>query len=67
MNRADRRRQQRKVPPAIRAYARAYQCPDCLNTSSEPYADDLGMWHIEVHHDETCPSYRRLRALGLSG
>jgi hypothetical protein len=67
MNRADRRRQQRQAPFAIRLYARTYQCPDCINSTSEPYADEFGVWHVEVGHDLTCPSYRRLQALGLAG
>jgi hypothetical protein len=64
MNRADRRQQQRQAPFAIRLYARTYRCPDCINSTSEPVADEFGVWHINVHHDETCPSYRKLRALG---
>jgi hypothetical protein len=63
-NRADRRRRERKAPLAIRLYALNYRCPDCINSTSEPYADEHGVWHIDVAHDETCPSYRRLRALG---
>lgn len=60
MNRADRRRNNRQAPPELRAYAAAYRCPDCLSETAQPVADEFGVWHINVHHDETCPLYRRL-------
>lgn len=63
MNRAQRRAAQRKAPPALRAFAAAYRCPDCLNETTEPYHGG-DHWHINVHHDDTCPTYRRLRAEG---
>jgi hypothetical protein len=64
MNRAQRRRAHRQAPPEFRAFAANYRCPDCLNDTTQPVADDLGIWHIEVHHDDTCPTYRRLLAHG---
>jgi hypothetical protein len=65
MNRAERRRNNRNTPRALRAFAAAYRCPDCLSDTTEPYhAGDR--WHINVHHDETCPMYRRLKAKGLA-
>jgi hypothetical protein len=65
MNRADRRRQARAAPRALRLYAAAYQCPDCNSETDQPYHDGL-IWHINLHHDETCPSYRRLKANGCA-
>ncbi len=26
--------------------------------------DQLGVWHIDVEHDDTCPTSRRLKAEG---
>ena len=62
MNRAQRRAG-RQAPADIRAFAAAYRCPDCLSETAEPYHGG-DHWHINVHHDETCPSYRKLRAVG---
>jgi hypothetical protein len=66
MNRAQRRRETRKAPRAICLFAAAYRCPDCLSETTQPVSDHLGAWHIDVHHDDTCPTYRRLRAQGLA-
>jgi hypothetical protein len=66
MNRAERRRNNRSAPRSIRAFAAAYRCPDCLSNTTQPVADEFGVWHIDVQHDDTCPSYRRLKAKGLA-
>jgi hypothetical protein len=66
MNRAERRANHRKAPPAVRAVASNYQCPDCLSETTHPAVDELGIWHIEVHHDDTCPLFAAYRAAGLA-
>ncbi|MCW2651697.1 MAG: hypothetical protein JWR32_2673, partial [Mycobacterium sp.] len=38
MNRASRRSAARQAPPAIREYAAAYRCPDCMSETGE-------LWH----------------------
>ena len=63
MNRSERRRNNHRAPRVLRAFAAAYRCPDCLSETAEPYHGG-DHWHINVHHDETCPTYRRLRAEG---
>lgn len=55
-----------KAPLSIRAFAAAYRCPDCLSETAQPVADQLGIWHVYVHHDDTCPMYQRLKAKGLA-
>lgn len=64
MNRAQRRQSRRYAPPKVRALAAAYQCPDCLSENGVPFQDSFGIWHLNVHHDDTCPTYRRLKAEG---
>jgi hypothetical protein len=63
MNRAERRRLTREAPRPIRAFAAAYRCPDCISETTQPYHGG-DHWHIDVHHDDTCPTYRRLKAKG---
>ncbi len=59
MNRAQRRsRRNHQAPPKVQAFAAAYRCPDCLSETPQPVQDWLGIWHIEVRHDDTCPAYR---------
>lgn len=44
-----------RPPISVAAYATAYRCTDC---DSEPGAitqDALGIWHVEIKHDERCP------------
>ncbi len=66
MNRAQRRAAARRAPAHMRAFALAYRCPDCLSETAEPVlVDARGVWRVNVHHDETCPTYRRLKANGL--
>ncbi len=38
--------------------ADAYRCPDC-NADAELTRDTLGIWHLKISHDGTCPTYRR--------
>ncbi len=52
-NRAQRRAA-RRTPPAVAAYASSYECPDC-DADSELSVDDLGIWHLTIRHDSTCP------------
>ena len=49
-----------RAPLAFRRIAAAYRCPDCDSETGEPQPDDLlGIWRMEVRHDETCPWYRQ--------
>ena len=66
VNRADRRRAGRRAPRSVNAFAATYECPDCLADVTYPIEGDDGRWHIFVHHDETCPLYRRLKTAGLA-
>ena len=43
-----------------RTLADAYCCPDCYS-DAELTRDDLGIWHLAIRHDTTCPTYRRMR------
>lgn len=64
MNRSQRRAARKRAPTSVRAYANAYRCPDCDSETATPYTDAHGVWHLEVRHDETCPTYLRLLAEG---
>lgn len=66
MNRAERRKATRGAPPQIRALAATYRCPDCLSDTSHPFEGTDGVWHINVHHDDTCPTLARLQTAGLA-
>lgn len=56
MNRKQRRAARKQTPANIRAFADAYRCPDCLSETAEPVTDEFGIWHLEVRHDDTCPT-----------
>jgi len=61
MNRAQRRTAARTpCGRAAVAYADAYLCPDCTS-ETELRQDDDGVYHLDVHHDDSCPTYRRMR------
>ena len=32
-------------------------CEDC-DAWQTAHRDAIGMWHLTVHHDDTCPTYR---------
>jgi hypothetical protein len=74
VNRRDRRRKRRPCPPhrrpseTVRAVAALYRCPDCMSTVDEPVLADgtSRVWRLNVRHDDTCPTYRRLKSLGLA-
>jgi hypothetical protein len=66
VNRAQRRCAQRQAPASVRWVAENYRCPDCLSENSHLAQDKYGIWHVNVHHDNTCPTYRRLLAQGLA-
>lgn len=54
MNRAERRR----IPPAIRGIAdtlHTVKCPDCNNDARLVHDDEIGMWWIQILHNDTCP------------
>jgi len=38
--------------------ADAYRCPDC-DSEGDLTRDSLGIWHLIIRHDDTCPTYRR--------
>ncbi len=39
------------------ALADAYRCPDC-DADATLTRDALGIWHLTVAHDGTCPTHR---------
>jgi hypothetical protein len=59
MNRAERRWRNRKAPRSVRWLANNYRCPDCLSETTSPVQDRIGVWHINVQHDDTCPWFNR--------
>lgn len=42
-------------PPELLAYAAAYQCMDCAADVAPVWVRRLGVWSIEVRHDDGCP------------
>lgn len=51
------RSKRRKLPKAIQSIAdnlHNLHCPDCNNDAALTQ-DSLGMWHLEIRHDDTCP------------
>ena len=60
MNRAARRRARRAgVPVEVAAVAASYRCPDCAS-EAELTRDPIGIWHLTISHDTTCPFFRTL-------
>jgi len=55
VNRAQRRAARAQAPRSVRKFAALSRCPDCLSENTEPVRDAWGIWHIETHHDATCP------------
>lgn len=54
MNRAERRR----LPKPIQTVANnlhTVKCPDCNNDARLAHDDELGLWWIQILHDDTCP------------
>lgn len=46
----------RLTPPAsVSRYAAAYRCSDCSSVIGQTYLDAVGVWHVQIKHDETCP------------
>ncbi len=41
-----------------RTLAGAYRCPDC-DSDADLTRDDLGIWHLWVSHDDSCPAFNR--------
>jgi hypothetical protein len=35
-------------------------CPDC-NAEQHLRQEEPGMWSIGIHHDDTCPTWRRIQ------
>ena len=57
MNRAERR----KLPPAIQSIAdniHHIRCADCDN-DTRILQDHLGVWRLQILHDDTCPWLKR--------
>lgn len=50
---------QPELPAEIVAYANAYRCPDCIADKALIY--DGEFWHLDIRHEDTCPTYRQLR------
>lgn len=47
----------RLTPPAgVAAYARAYRCHDCDADVGPPRMGVDGVWHVEIAHDDSCPT-----------
>jgi hypothetical protein len=44
-----------RPPAAVLAAARAYRCGHCRSRTGNPKRDHSGIWHIGIHHDQTCP------------
>lgn len=66
MNRAQRRAAARAgIPEAAVRYAESYRCPDCSADTQLQVVDGLPV--LDVLHDETCPSYRRMFAAHPEG
>ena len=42
------------LDPRVVDFARAYECPDC-NAHTYLEVDALGVYHLTVFHDDTCP------------
>jgi len=58
VNRAQRRAAARTAGGrAVLSYADQYTCPDCAS-DTELWRDDDGVFHLEIRHDDTCPTYR---------
>jgi hypothetical protein len=45
----------RGISPQLLDELATYECPDCGN-DVEIWLDTLGMLHLNVLHDDTCPS-----------
>ncbi len=61
MNREQRRAAARTAGGrAVLSYADHYECPDCTS-ATELRRDSDGVFHLDVRHDLTCPTYRRIR------
>jgi len=62
VNRAQRRAAARTAGGrAALAYADQYECPDCTSDTALR-RDDSGVFHLDVRHDDTCPTYRGVRS-----
>jgi len=54
MNRRARRAKRARPDTRAVGVATAYQCPDC-DSRSRLEVDALGVHHLHVYHDDTCP------------
>lgn len=53
---SNRRRSSRKPPAEATAYAAAYKCGHCTGLARvRRKPDQYGVWHVDVHHDNSCP------------
>jgi hypothetical protein len=46
---------QPQPPAAVAAMAATYTCGSCDAEIGRPHLDHDGIWHMQVHHDESCP------------
>jgi len=57
VNRRQRRAEGQRgspLPSALDAITGAGACPDC-DADAELTRDTLGIWHLTIRHDSTCP------------
>ncbi|WP_431840600.1 hypothetical protein [Gordonia hongkongensis] len=59
-NAARRSRQQFIVADPESLANIAISCPDC-NSDTEHWTDALGLPHITIRHDDTCPVWRSMQ------
>ncbi|MGV9281635.1 hypothetical protein [Streptomyces sp. NPDC003730] len=48
-------------PPALDGAVIPGGCDDC-NAEQRLRQDQPGMWSVGIHHDDTCPTWQRIRA-----
>jgi hypothetical protein len=48
-------RRRLRPPDSVTRYAKAYRCADCTSDVGRVGRDSLGIWHVEIKHDDSCP------------
>lgn len=49
-----------EVPLEVRAAALTHRCRECAS-ETDLFADTYGIWHLQVRHDDTCPTYQEIQ------
>lgn len=44
---------------SVRKWLEEHPCPDCSSVTGDLTQDDLGVWHVTMSHDATCPWMRQ--------